>query len=392
MQPKSCASWPLGIGGRSAALGSVARSAPLVPFLMVLALVVLPSGQVDHLSMVMPGLDGAAVAPPSLALLVVTALAALWQGAWLARPSQRARDAGWILALAPLAVSAVRASSPSRGGELGARIIDVGRAASEHMWALLAVLALGVGFGAARTLELATSERARPASVAAALPRAVLALVLTLPLVALILGTSTGVDWVSSWIRWGGCGLAVIVCMVGTLAPERGESRAIGALTFALAVALALLAEREYVEALGHDALAHRDPFDPAVGWARGLALVAVAVEPRERYAPVLALLPAIGFASSWRAAGLRSTGAVLATLVGALVLATGVSGWLDVRAREAAGVDETSLPEPSEIQWSARVLPRTVPFLRAMRTSITSPADEPLRCAGWDGSARIGG
>ena len=207
-----------------------------------------------------------------------------------------------------------------------------------------------------------------------------------MPFVALILASSTGVDWISAWIRWGGCGLAAIVCALGALLPGRSESRVLGGITFLLAVAFALLAEREYVEALGHDALAHRDPFDPAVEWVRGLREIAVAVEPRERYGPLLALLPWIALlpAAPWRRSlpGLTTGLAVL--LVGVLA-ATTISSRLDAGALYGAGTAPLFTQEqPEEIRWSTRVLPRTAPWLRAMRSADPAPPASPVRCAAW--------
>ena len=193
------------------------------------------------------------------------------------------------------------------------------------MWALLATVALGVGFGAARALQVGSAWRAQDTPEPPRLVRAAFALALTWPLVGLIVATSTGVDWISSWIRWGGCGIAAVVCAGTALVPGRAEARALGGLTFALAVGFSLLAEREYVEALCHAALAHRDPFDPAVGWVGGMREIAAAVEPRERYGPWLGLLPWLAVspgAATWRCAlprlvaglGVLTSGALAAT------------------------------------------------------------------------------
>jgi hypothetical protein len=346
------------------------RSVAFVPLLVVFALVILPSGQAGHLSMDMPGLGGAALPPPSFVLLATTALAALLQGAWLLRGSPTARDVGWALALAPLAVSAARTLSLSPTGEdLDVRIAEMGGAGSEHMWALLAAIALAVGFGAARALEVGSAWRARDTPAEPRLVRAAFALALTWPLVGLILATSTGVDWISSWIRWGGCGIAVVVCAGAALVPGRGESRALGGITFALAVGFSLLAEREYVEALGHAALAHRDPFDPAVGWVSGMREIAAAVEPRERYGPWLALLPWLAMgpgAAAWRGALPRLV-AGLGVLAGGVLAATAISSRLDATALDAS--DAGTLPsveQPEEVPWSSRVLPRTAASVRA--------------------------
>ena len=122
----------------------VSRAVPLVPLAVVAALVLGPSSHASHLSMDMPGLGGAAVAPASLALLATTAVAALLQGLWLLASARlgpsmsRARDAAWALALAPLVVSAVRAYAlspsavPAERG-IGERIAELGSASGEHM-------------------------------------------------------------------------------------------------------------------------------------------------------------------------------------------------------------------------------------------------------------------
>ncbi len=372
----------------------MSRAVPFVPVLVVAALVILPSGQASHLSMDMPGLGGAALPPPSFVLLSTTALAALLMGASLLRRVSAGRDAGWALALVPLAVSAARTSSlsapPSRVGvDLGARIAEVGSAGSEHMWALLAAVALAVGFGAARVLEVAFAWRAQAAPDAPRLARASAALALCGPFVGLILATSTGVDWISSWIRWGGCGLALVVCAGAALVPSRDDSRALGGITYVLAVAFSLLAEREYVEALGHDALAHRDPFDPAVEWVRGLRQIADAVEPRERYGPFLALLPWIALAGAARRGARLPLAAGVALLVSGVLAATTISSGLDASALAADATPAPALAQPEPIVWSSRVLPRTAPWLRAMRQP---PAVSPVRCAAWTSPARPDG
>ncbi len=380
---------------------------PLVPLAVVAALVLVPSGHASHLSMDMPGLGGAAVLPASPWLLATIALAALVQGLWLhasERLPPRARwtcDAAWLLALAPLAVSAAGTrglagtwglSVGPAGGELRDRIAEVGSASGEHMWALLGALALGVGFGAARTLKLGLETRANET---AGFAGAFVTFALTWPLVALILATSTGLDWISSWIRWGGCGLAMVVCAASALVPARGEARVIGGTTFVLAVMFSLLAEREYVEALGHDALAHRDPFDPTVEWARGLAEIAAAVEPRERYGLLVALLPWIALAPgvSWRAAAPQLAAGVLVVLVG-VAAAASISSRLDHGALAGAGaIVFSEQDEPAELRWSTRALPRTVPWLRAIRgRSAPREPVSPVHCAAWMAPATPGG
>ena len=219
-------------------------------------------------------------------------------------------------------------------------------------------------------------------------------LLLTGPFVGLILATSTGVDWISSWIRWGGCGLAALVCAAGALLPGPHAWRARGGASFVVAVVLALLAEREYVEALAHDALALRDPFDPAAEWVRGLREIAVAVEPRERYGVLAALLPCLALAPgmSVRAAS-RPLVAGLGVLAASVLVATATSSRLDAAALDAAAVEAPRAPEPEEeIVWSARVLPRTAPWLRAMRHPPEPPPPPDVRCAAWTMPIQPGG
>jgi hypothetical protein len=353
---------------------------------VVTALVLVPSGHASHLSMDMPGLAGAVVPPASLALLATTAIAAVLQGLWLfgsarfLRRRPRAADLGWPLTLAPLAVPAARVAlirGPASTASVGIadQVVAVGSAGSEHMWALLSVLALAVGFAAARALAASIEWRASESPERAPFERALGVLVLTWPLVGLILATSTGIDCISSWIRWGGCGLAAIVCAASALVPAGpldasvASARVVGGVTFVFAVAFSLLAEREYVEALGHDALAHRDPFDPAVGWARGLTEIAAAVEPRERYGLLLALLPWIALAPglAWRRELPQLASGLLVLGMG-IGLAAVISSGLDQAAVLAAGNPSVApQEEPAEILWSSRALPRSTSWLRAM-------------------------
>lgn len=360
------------------------RLVPLVPVGVVASLIVATAGGAAHLSMDMPGLRGAVVSPPSLLLLVVTAIAALLEGLWLLRRSPFARDAAWALALAPLAVSAVRAHAV---GEPENGVVALGSATSEHMWALLAAVALSVGFGAARVVEAALEvERRDRRSASPRVGAAFVAALLTLPFVGLILRTSTGIDWTSSWIRWGGCGIALVVCVGGALAPDRGEGRALGIVTFAQAAVLSLFAEREYVEALGHDALAHRALFAAAgADWVRGLQQIASAVEPRERYGPIAALLPALLLVRGtvWRYIGPRVT-LGFGVLAADVLFTTAIASQLDV-AGAAPPVSESAglAAEQEAIDWSKRVLPRTARWLETARAE--------AHCRGRYTAARLG-
>lgn len=349
-----------------------------VPLATIVVLWLVPSTEAGHLSMAMPGLGGAVVPGPSVELWAITTLAALVQGALLSGPEGRLRELGWAGALAPLTLSAGRALSVSVAGSLEARIAEVGGAGSEQMWALLGALALTVGFGAARVIDdYGSGRRADARRPPSRFARAGVVLLLTLPFVALVLTTSTGLDAISAWIRWSGCGAAALVCAGSALVPHRRrEARVIGGITFTSAVVLALLAQREYVEALGHDVLVHHDPFDPGLEWARGLGQIADAVEPRERYGLVTALLPWIALApgARWRHAALREAAAlvalVLVTLVGARI-----SSRLDAIARDAVDTATVDVHrERDEIRWAIRVLPRTAPWLRAMEAA-PSPA-----------------
>lgn len=375
-----------------------------MPLGAVVALVLLPSRGASHLSMDMPGLGGAVLPPPSFGLLAVTTLAALLEGAWLVRSARTRRwEAGWAFALLPFAVSGARALALAPAGALGARITAVGSIGAEHMWALLASLALVVGLGAARVLEEGLARWSTRTREAPRLAAALGVLVLASPLVGLIVGSSTGIDWVSSWLRWGGVGLAAIVCAGGALVPGRGASRAAGGITFVTAVGLALLAEREYVEALAHDALARgalaQGALASETAWVRGLREIAAAVEPRERYGLVAALLPCAVLVPRRGSPQLRrEVGAGVALLAGAALVATTISMRLDEAARAAAAVDAlvtlaptqegdvASEPAAELRRWSARVLPRTVPWVHALGRARPEqpPTLVPVRCAVW--------
>ncbi len=321
---------------------------------------------------------GVAFAMPPAPLLVGLGAAAALALGLHRRAFDRWRPLLVVLCGVPLLVSlpAAWGSSPA---ELHSAIARAAADGTTHLWASLTVAALlaalAVGLVGHRIIDWrATPERAslRPA-------RALVAALLGSAFVLLILRTSTGVDFLSSWARWGAIGVAMAASVLVALTPGEndGTEPAVHALLFAC-VGVSLLAQREYVAALAAGTLAHVDPFLDPAPYEHSLREIAWAVEPRERYGWLLGLLPSVVLGGWLRAPRRAALPAALA--LGLLGMGLGVSRQLDLRAARIAGDAGSSATEPAGalFQWSRRAIPRSVPWLEAMQST------EPVRCAVW--------
>lgn len=325
--------------------------------------------------------EGVPFALPTGLLLCGIGLAAV-QGICL----RRTGSYPWALALCavPLAFTFLADEVPATAG-LQAAIETIGVAGTTHLWALLTVSALVAATAGGLAARCLAEWRASTPPAPLRAGRGAVAAVVAGAFVALVLCTSTGVDLLSSWARWGAIGAAMVASVLVALVPAAPASEGEGdpePTVHALLVAcigLGLLAQREYVAALAAETLARGNPFFDPEPYEHSLREIARAVEPRERVGWLLALLPSLVLGGWLRSPRLAAAPLVLAlTLLGA---GHGLSRELDRRAAQQGRAARAvgSADAAPLIEWSARAIPRSVPWLRAME-----PAEPELRCAAW--------
>lgn len=327
-----------------------------------------------RLAMPLRGIQGGVPFALPLGHIIVGVLVAVVQGVRLDRAP---RDRWLVMGLC--ASPLLLALPPAMGAhDLPALVERLGEAGTTQLWALLTVAALvaalASSLAARRFVEwFASTKRTAPRP-----GRAAIAVVLVGAFVVLILSSSTGVDFLSSWVRWGATGVAMVASVLVTVTPgeDHGEP-VVHALLFAC-IGASLLGQREYVAALAAGTLSHVDPFLDPAPYEHSLREIAWAVEPRERYGWVLGGLPFLLLGRWLRDPRRAAVPLALAVLL--LGSGYGISRTLDRHAEQGAarfGSEPGPAGDPL-LEWSARAVPRSVPWLRAMQ------GESAARCVAW--------